>query len=246
MSNLDKFVTITEVPKVKADKKAKVTKKSTQTLAIAREPITNNGFLPSYSSLISQLKNYRSNKRLLLLAIGVGILVLIYLNRGMIVAATVNGQPVSGIELSKRINNQYRQSTLQQIISEKILEQEAQKRGVKVTDEEVNAKFTEMESSYGGKEAFEALLTQQGFTKADFIKGNVYFPLLIEKMYQNEITPSDEEIKTFMEKNKDLPEATEEAKFKETALNALKQEKLAQIFQEKFQELKSQANVKIF
>ncbi|MDO8429496.1 MAG: SurA N-terminal domain-containing protein [Candidatus Daviesbacteria bacterium] len=234
------------MPKVKADKKAKVTKKSTQTLAIAREPITNNGFLPSYSSLISQLKNYRSNKRLLLLAIGVGILVLIYLNRGMIVAATVNGQPVSGIELSKRINNQYRQSTLQQIISEKILEQEAQKRGVKVTDEEVNAKFTEMESSYGGKEAFEALLTQQGFTKADFIKGNVYFPLLIEKMYQNEITPSDEEIKTFMEKNKDLPEATEEAKFKETALNALKQEKLAQIFQEKFQELKSQANVKIF
>ena len=49
-----------------------------------------------------------------------------------------------------------------------------------------------------------------------------------------------------MTDNKDLPEATDAAKFRQTAEQSLRQQKLSTTFNQKFQELRQAAKTQIF
>ena len=89
------------------------------------------------------------------------------------------------------------------------------------------------------------LLSQQGLSREDYLT-RVKALLLIERIYSAEIKPTDEEMKSFMEENASLPEATDEAKFKEFATTQLSQQKLSQVFSQKFSELRKSANIQIF
>lgn len=191
------------------------------------------------------LKTFSKDKRFYLGILILGILLLIIFKKNWIVAATVNGEPIPTLTLNQKLNSLYKEKILNQIINEKILEQEARKQGIIVSTQQVQEKVAETETSYGGKETFDTLLSQQGLTRDEFLN-QTRLQLLVEKLFEKESSPSAEEIDKFMADNQSLPEATDEAKFKELAESSVRNNKLSQVFSEKFQELRKNAKISIF
>lgn len=185
------------------------------------------------------------NRRFFVFLIIIGLLALAYYKKGWFVAAMVNGQPISNLELQQKLNQTDRQRVLTQLINETIIEQEAKKKGITVSDAEVNQKLNNMIQTYGGEDSFNQLLSQQGLTRDDLTQ-QLRVQLIFEKLYATEIAPTDAEIQKYMDDNKDSPEATDAAKFKTTATDAVKQDNLQRVFAQKFQDLKNAAKVQIF
>lgn len=187
----------------------------------------------------------RPSKRAFIFILILGLILLVVYKKNWFVAAIVNNQPITNLEVLGRLNTLYRDKMINQMVNEKILEQEAAKKRVVITQKEIDDKITESANQYGGKDKFEMLLSQQGLTQTEFAR-QTRFQLIVEKLYEKEATISAEDVQKFMDENSSSPEATEPAKFKELAEDQLKQQKISSIFNEKFQELKQAAKVQIF
>ena len=191
------------------------------------------------------IKSPGRGRKLWLIILILGLLLLAYYKKEWFVAALVNNQPITTPEIIARMNALHKERTVTQLVNEKILEQEASKKGIIVSQKEIDEKITETENQYGGKEKFESLITQQGITRSEFSR-QIKFQLIVEKLYEKEATVSAEELQKFMDENSNIPEATEPAKFRKLAEDQLKQGKISQIFNEKFQALKQAAKIQIF
>jgi foldase protein PrsA len=235
------------MPNKKAETKspAKKTKSAIVSSKVTVSKSSESSAEPTNIKSKSRLQNLRSSKKIWILAVLIILAALIYANKKHFVAATVNGQPITGLELMQRVNSLHREKTLTQMVNEKILDQEATKKGIIVTQQETNSKILEIENQYGGADTFNSLLQQQGISKEDFTR-QTRLQLLAEKLYAQEATPSAEEIEDFLTQNKDDPAATDAAKFRQTAIDSLKQQKLSEVFSQKFQELKNAAKITTF
>lgn len=194
---------------------------------------------------LNTIKNYRPSKRIYVALVIVGLLVLGAYNKNLFIAATVNGSPISNLELQNRLNNQYREQTLNQMVNEKIVMDEAKKKGIITTTADVNKQISTLEKNVGGPKALDELLIQQSQTRTS-LKDQIMIQLTIEKMYANDATVSGDEVKQFIDQNKDQLQATTSAEQTKEAESAIKQQKLSQVFQGKFKELKQTAKIQIF
>lgn len=185
------------------------------------------------------------NKKTILIGVVVLLLALGFYKKEWFVAATVNGSPITFLEVLGRLNEEYKPQALDQIINEKIILGEAKNKGVQVNKQEIDGKLSEIEKRFGGQESFLNLLAQQGQTRDSF-KEQVLLQLIVEKLYSNEATVSSQEVDNFIKESSSILQSTDSAKQKEEAENVLKQQKLSQIFSQKFQELKQQAQIKMF
>lgn len=195
--------------------------------------------------LSQSLQNFRSSKTFYLALLIVGLVLLFSYKKSWIAAAMVNNQLISNFEVLQQLNSQFRTQVLNQMINEQIIFQEAKKNGIGVNSQEVENKISALEKNVGGKDALDNLLAQQKQTRIS-LKDQLRLQLLIEKLYTKEATVSAEEITQFIEQNKDQLQATTSAEQLKEATDILSQQKLGKIFNEKFQELRKQANIKIF
>lgn len=202
-------------------------------------------FINNLLDQLSSLKNFRNSKSFYLLIIALGILLLAIYQKSQILPAIVNGQPITGIELLGKLNEQFRTQTLNQLINEKIILQEAGKMGALPNSQEVQSKISEIENNVGGAQSLDLILSQQGQTRVT-LKDRVMLELAIAKLYDKEATVSAEEVAKFLETNRGVLRATDSAQQEKEAYDLLKQQKLTEIFTQKFTELKQKANIKIF
>ena len=185
-----------------------------------------------------------SPKVYIILLIALGLLLAFY-KKEWFVAATVNGTPITNLELLAKLNQQFRGQTLNQMINEKIILDEARKSNIAVSDSEIEEKLQELENQVGGAEVFESLLAQQGQTR-NSVKQQIRLQLIIEKLYQNEATVSAQEIDQFLQTSSESLQATDSAAQRKEAQDLLKQQKINQVFSQKFQELRQSAKIQIF
>lgn len=217
---------------------------------MAKKSTTSNvipgGKLNNYLNNISEkFLDYKKSKKIYLIILVLGILLLAVYKKSWFIAAMVNGTPVTNLELQSKLNDQFKTQTLNQMINEKIILSEAAKNNALPTPQEVDQKIAEVEKSVGGKEALDSLLTQQGQTRSG-LKDQVMVQLAITKLYDKEATVSAEEVAKFIESNKEQLRASDSAGQEKEATDTIKQQKLSQIFSQKFQELRQKANIKIF
>lgn len=194
---------------------------------------------------VSSFKNFKSSKKFWLIVLIVGLLVLGFYKKSWFVAAMVNGQPITNLELQKKLNDQFRTQTLNQMINEKILLDQARKTNNLPSEDDINKKITDLQNQVGGKDALDSVLSQQGQTLPQ-LKEQVRLQLIITRLYQKEATVSADEVDKYIQQNASTLQATDSAKQKEEAYNLLQQQKLTQIFNQKFQELRSAAKIQIF
>lgn len=198
----------------------------------------------SLKSLINP-KQVRKNK---LIYLGIAIIIvalIVSYKKGLLIAATVNGKPITTLEVLMREDQQYRAQVVENLVGEQLILQEAKKKGVTVTEKDVDAKLAEVEKQNGGASALDALLSQQGLTRAG-IRPQIKINLLMEKMYSSEASVSAEEVNQFIEQNKEQMQSTDSAGQIKESTDYLKSQKLNQIFSQKFAELKKAANIKTF
>lgn len=194
---------------------------------------------------VDNIKNYRPSRNVYIVLVIAGVLLLATLKKDLFVAAMVNGQPIFNLELQGRLNQQFRAQTLDQMVSEKIILYEANKNKALATETEVNAKIAEIETSVGGVQAFNNLLSQQGQTMEN-VKKQLRIQLSIENLYAKDATVSADEINQYLQTNQEILSATDSASQEKEAMTALKQQKLSQTFQQKFQGLRQAAKIQIF
>lgn len=196
-------------------------------------------------SLPERIISYRPSRKIFIILLIAGFLLLAFYKKEWFVAATVNGQPITTLDLFIRLNQQFRTTAINRLVDEKIILDEARKANVAVSLEEIGNKLKELEKSVGGAETLESLLSQQGQNK-ESIKQQIRLQLIVEKLYLNEATVSAAEVDEFLQTSRGMLEATESAAQRKEAEEALRQQKVNQIFSQKFQELKQKADVKFF
>lgn len=183
-----------------------------------------------------------SRKRLVIIALGLLAALFIWLNKSWLIAGWVNGQPTFRFQLEDRMVKRYASTTLDEMISEQIVRQEAAKRGIKVTSQEVSGKIAEIEKSLSGKVSLSEALTQQGMTMADF-QNQVELQIMVEKLTVDQTKVTDQEVADYITNNKATLVATQEADMKLEATKALVSQKTSTAFQKLFSDLKAQAKV---
>lgn len=208
------------------------------------EPIAASS--PSPLSRIRTDSSFR--KKVLIGAIIIALAAGAFYKKDWFVAATVNGSPITNWELQSRLNKDYKNQVLQQMVNEKIVLAEARSKNALPNQQEIDARIAEIESRFGGADNFNNFLSQQDQTRSS-IRDKVTLELAVEKLYSADVQISAEEIEKFI-KDSPLPagqnQSTDPAAQATEAEKSLRQQKLSQIFLEKFQELKEKANIKIF
>lgn len=183
-----------------------------------------------------------SRKNIILILILLAI-VLVWKFKGYFIAATVNGQPISRVELNDQLEKKFGSQVLDNIINERLILSATRQKGIFVTDEEINGKIKEIEGRLNGKISMDDALKAQGLTKDD-LKRQIEIQLSIEKMFVQESTVSAAETDSYIKENSQAyKSATDPAQVKVEVQNILHQQKLSESFDTWFSEIKKGAKI---
>lgn len=197
---------------------------------------------------VTSIPNSFTDKLRSLGKIKLGILIVIlliaaYYLRGLIIVATVNGEPISRLSVIRELEKRQGAQALDTIITEKLILQEAKKQNLNVTQAEIDEEIAKIEASLSEQgQNLDQLLQSQGTSKEELNK-QIQLQKLISLMVNiAEIT--DEEVDEYLEENEStIPEDVSEEEIREQARESLKQQKLSQDVQVYLEELRSQANI---
>jgi hypothetical protein len=147
--------------------------------------------------------------------IGVDLLIQ-YLNNDYSVAV-VNGERVSKKEYYKLLDQAYGQSISETLIEYALIRQEAEKEGIEISQEDIDAELEETISYVGGEEAFEQLLIDNGITEKDVVE-QIELSLLTTKVLEPTLEYTDDDLKAFFEEYSELIFPEESANLEEGEL----------------------------
>ena len=170
-----------------------------------------------------------------------------YLTKSLFLTALINGVPLTRYEYVKKLEEAAGDQILESLITEKLIYQEAQNKGVKVGDQavedEIN-KISAMLSEQGN--TLEDVLGYQNQTMDD-LKKSIKLQKIVEELLNDKIDVNDEEVSDYYEQNKDLygGEAVFED-LKEDIKNQLKSQKLNEEFTVYLENLKNESKIIYF
>ncbi|MUG44065.1 peptidylprolyl isomerase [Paenibacillus woosongensis] len=164
---------------------------------------TGAGFTPSPSSSSSKAWPIIS----LILAAGLVIaLVFPLLNNKKDVVATVNGTKITQDELYNELvkagGGEQAKQALNAIVMKTLITQEAKKKNIVVTEEDINAEIDNYIKSFGSLEMLEQMLQQYGMTMDD-LKQDSEMNVMITKLLEDKTNVTEDEVKQTFETYKE-------------------------------------------
>ena len=183
-------------------------------------------------------------------AIVIGVIIVVgalaYRYKGLLVAATVNGSPISRFSVIEELEKKSGKATLDALIIQKLIAVEAQKKGITVNDNDVNAEIKKIEEQLKeqGKTLAEAL-SAQGMTEED-LRVQLATQKKLEKLLEDKIQVTDEEIAQFIKDSKIVIPAGQEDSYKNQARDQIQQNKLNDAVGVFIDSLRSTAKIKYF
>ncbi|WP_353095176.1 peptidylprolyl isomerase [Tissierella praeacuta] len=118
------------------------------------------------------------------------------------IVAKVNNEVITKDELYDILVEQNGEQVLDSLISEKIINLEAEKQKIEVSEEDIQKEIEEIQKNSGGEEAFNQALAYYGYTLED-LKDNITMNLKVKKLLEPSITISEEELSNYFKENKD-------------------------------------------
>ena len=125
--------------------------------------------------------------------------------------ARVNGEDITKDELYEIMVKQDGQTALDALISKKIIQLEAEKQNIQVTDADLEGEVAELANYYGGQAAFEQSLTTYNMT-IDDVKKDLTVQVQLEKLMESRITITDKEVEEYFAANSEQFAAAEQVK----------------------------------
>lgn len=173
------------------------------------------------------------------------VAVFLYRNRGFFIAATVNGQPISRNTFDQKLRQRYGASMLDGLIGEAIITQEAAKKGITINQKQIDEEIEKTKSSLPAGMNFEEALSFQGLSPEDF-KSQIRIRLMVDRLLKDQATISATEVDTFIAQNKKSLTATSEAEMKKEAEQIVRGQKVQDLFQTWYQDLRKKATIQKF
>lgn len=177
----------------------------------------------------------------------IGILVVLFVillaaNKGWVLAAVVNGKPIFSWDLNNTLRARYGQQTLEGMIGESLISDEASKNGITVNDADLAAKQKQVLSSLGTDVSLDDFLKFQGMTKADF-QHQLKIQITVEKLLTKGLTISDDDINNYIATNRATLTASDPAQLKAEARQAIVNNLVSDKLQTWFTQLRQKAAV---
>lgn len=166
--------------------------------------------------------------------------------KGFLIAATVNGQPISRWQLNDQLSKKFGDQVLDNIINERLILAAAREKGIFITKKEIDDRVNEVKTKLSASMDFNQALKAQGLTESDFHR-QVEIQLSIDKMFDKEASISSVEIEDYIVKNNTLlKSATNPAALREDVRLMLKQQKVGDLFDKWFTEVRQKASINKF
>ena len=174
------------------------------------------------------------------------IVALLYLGRNLIVAAIVNGQPISRIAVIRELEKQGGKQALDSLVTKQLILQESRKKSISVSQKEIDDEMKKIEKNLEAQgQKLDQVLALQGMTK-DTLVEQIKLQKMLEKMV-GKIEVTEKEIDEYIEENIDsLPQDQEEATLRSNVKNSLTQQKLNTKAQEILENLRKNAKINYF
>ena len=200
------------------------------------------------NSGLDGLKNSLKKKHTLRMAIIVAVLIVLgtfaLKYRYFVVPATVNSQPIFFWDYVAKLHQLAGEQILNQLISERVILQEAMNKGVSVTPEEFDAEVKKVEDQLTQSGGLDTFLTSQSMTRKEF-DNQMRLSLLVKKLVETEVSVSDDEInKEYTENAADYKDMDENQAKQKIQLN-LREQKIQEQITPWLEGLKTNANIQI-
>jgi len=202
---------------------------------------------------IKKIVSKTSPKKLLVktpkkLLITVGAIVLaVSLLYGLVrltVVALVNGRPIFRCSVIKDLEKQYGAKSLDVLILKALINQEAKKNKIIVTQKDVDAEIKKIETSVTAQGmSIDALLAQQGMTKDD-LNSEIKIQLMVTKLAGEKMSVTEKEIDDYLVTLRESSTAEMEEEPTRTEIkNLLEQQKVQENIQTYLGDLKTKAKI---
>jgi foldase protein PrsA len=232
-----------------AKKATKTTKKAVKATPVKKTSVKkSNFFQQTQKSVLSYLDDLKKNRKkqatLLGAVVLLGLALLLYTNMGLVVAATVNNKPIWRWQLVGELEKQGGKQVLDNLVTQQLILQESQKKGVTVTEEDLNIEVAAIEENLKGQGGdLDSLLTFQGQTREDF-RESLRTRILIKKILADKATVNDEEAKKYFDENKtQFPANSKYEDVQGQVKETLVEQKIGQVYQEWIDEVKAASQV---
>lgn len=199
------------------------------------------------SGITSSSNSFSKNPFKFIIIIVIIILVIVaFRYKQLFIAGMVDNKPITSWQLNERMRQSYGQQTFDQIVVESLLQSEANKRNITVSDDEINTEFQNVEASLGGLVTLDEALAQQGMTKSD-LEDQVRLRLIVTKLVDNNVKVTDEEVDQYIEANKDFTQEDTDLEQTRKDIRAyLEEQKVNEEIQALINQLKEKANIVTF
>lgn len=193
--------------------------------------------------------NKNPRKKWAYIIVGVVVLlgVFVYWKANYFVVATVNGEPISRYALIVELEKQGAQQVLEQMVTNKLVEQKAKEEGIEVTQEQIDAEVARVEETLIAQGAdLETMLSFYGQDMNTFLQG-IKQNLLIKELFKGQIEITDSDVKEYYESNPEsYPEGATFNDLEEQIRDELYSNEVGMLYQEWIEEIKSESNVNYF
>ncbi len=124
------------------------------------------------------------------------------------IVATVNGKPISRISYWQNLERLDKKQTIKQMTNEALVYQEAAKKNISITKEEITSEIASVEAQIKSQgQTLDAALTAEGMTKTD-LEHQIRLQKMVEKLANPQIDVTQAQIDDYLTKNKSLLPST--------------------------------------
>ncbi len=171
---------------------------------------------------------------------------LLFRYKAVFVAAMVDGHPISRLSVLRQTEKERGKTVLESLIVEALINKEAQKKGVTVTKDEIDAEIKDVEQAISAQgSSLDDALHAQGMTKDDLVH-QVTIQKKIEKILGDKVQVTPEEVEKYITDSKlVLPPGKEDIAKKQIA-KTIQQQKLAGVAPGWINDLRANAKIRYF
>lgn len=202
-------------------------------------------FVENKMEIGDKAKKIRLHKTTVIIAIIIILLGLgLYFGRGMLVAAVVNGQPITRYQFASEAEKASGRQVMTSIIRNTLVEQEAKKKNIVISEKDIDKQVKTIEGNLSKQgQKLDQMLELQGMTMDDLRK-IVKLDLTVTKLLGDDIKVTDKDVAKYMEDNKDiLPKDKSEDEIKKQVKEQLEKQQLPEKAQAWFAEIEKKANI---
>lgn len=189
----------------------------------------------------------RYQRKTLFIGLGIAALLIgiaLFVTQGYVVAATVNGTPISRLSVIRDLEQRSGKQALEAKIRDSLITSEIEKAGIAIPEDEVNAEIEKIKQQVTGQGgAFEQALAEQGMTEAA-LREEIVIQKGMEKLLEDKVQITEADVDAFVEENKiKKPQGLAEADFRSQVLDGMKRQKFQTEAQAWIADLEANANI---